>query len=121
MSDTHFLAAAHKVIYRFVHRFGAGAHDHDDALGLRMAHVIEETVVAACALGEGGHHARDDIRTSVVERVRGLAGLEEDVGILGGAPHHGAIGGEGPLAVGQNRVLRDQAREVIVRELLDFR
>ena len=40
-----------------------------------------------------------DARTGEIETVGGLAGLEEGVGILGGAAHHGPVGREGALAV----------------------
>ena len=62
----------------------------------------------------------DDPRHRVVEGVAGLAGLEEDVGILGGAAEHGPLGGQRPLPVGMHQLLVDHRPNVVLGELLDL-
>ncbi len=37
LEDTHSLAASNQVLHGFVHGLGTRAHDHDDALGFRVA------------------------------------------------------------------------------------
>ena len=74
---------------------------HDHPLGLGVADVVEQAVAPAGALGEAVHRRLHDARAGVVEGVGGLAGLEEDVGVLGGAAQHRAVGRQGPARGGR--------------------
>ena len=111
------LAAARRAPRRSPRPPRAGAHQHHDPLGLGVADVVDEAVAAAGALARGGpstllHGAGD----RVVERVGGLAGLEEHVGVLRGAAQHGRVGGQPAGAVGEDVVVVDQRAQVVVAE-----
>ncbi len=77
--------------------------------------------MASCPCGKGSHHPLDDSRAGIVERVGGLASLEEYIGVLGCAPEHGPVGSKGALPVGVDCLLGDEAAQVLVAELFDFR
>ncbi len=120
LDEAHLLAARHEVLDGFVGRLGARAHDDDDALGVGGADVVEEVVLPADDLGELVHGLLDDGREGRVERVAALAGLEEDVGVLGRAAQDGVVGREGPRPVGAHEVVVDHGPHVVVGELLDL-
>ena len=104
-----------------MHRFGARSHQHDDALGGRVADVLEQAVAPAGQLGERLHRALDDRRARVVEAVRGLARLKEHVRVLRRAAQDRPVGRQPAPAMREDRRFRDQRAQVVVAELLDFR
>ena len=116
LEDADLLALRHEVVDRLVRDLGARAHQHDHALGLRVADVLEELVGAAGALAEAGHRLLDDPGAVQVEAVAGLAGLEEDVGVLRGAAQDRLVRGEGPLAVRGDEVVAHHEAQVVVLE-----
>ena len=65
--------------------FGSRPHHDDDAFCFRMPDVVEEVILSAGKFRKRVHRVLHDRRRRVVERVRGLPGLEEDIRILGGA------------------------------------
>ncbi len=115
-----FSPRGHEVVDRLVRDLGARAHQHDHALGLRVADVVEELVGAAGALAEAGHRLLDDPGAGQVEAVAGLAGLEEDVGVLRGAAQDRLVRGEGALAVRGHEVVAHHEAQVVVLEQLDL-
>ena len=75
-------------------RLAARTHEHDHALGLGMARVIEEVILAAGELGEPLHGLFHDPRAAVIERIARLARLEEHVRVLRRAAQHRLVGRE---------------------------
>jgi hypothetical protein len=120
LDDPHLLVLGHEVLDRLVGGLGPGAHQHDHALGLGMAHVVEEVIAPPDPLAEAGHGLLDDVGAGVVEAVAGLAGLEEGVGVLGGAAQDRTLGVEGPLLMGPDELVRQHEANVVVRQLLDL-
>ena len=100
--------------------FRTGAHDDDDALGIRGAGVVEELVLAAGQAGELVHLGLHDVGHGVVEAVAGLAGLEEAVGVLGGAADRRGVRAHGAGAVGADGVVVDHGGDRLVGELGDL-
>src|ERR1044072_2160249 len=121
LEHADLLPAPREVFHRLVHRLGARAHDDDYTLGLRVPLVFEELVAAARQPGEVVHQARDDAWAGIVKKVRGLAGLEEDIGVLCGTAEHGPVGSQGASAVSPDGLFGDEAAQVVVTKLLDFR
>ena len=61
------------------------AHSHDHAVSVRSTVVVEELVISAELLVDLAHVLFDDTGQSVVVFIAGLAVLEEDITVLGGA------------------------------------
>ena len=85
-----------------------------------MAHVVEEVVLAAGHLGEVVHGRLHVPGRVDVEGVAGLAGLEEGVGVLGGAADHRRVGRERPAADVGDQVVGDHLLQIVVVEQLDL-
>jgi len=117
--DADLLAAGCEGVHGLAHDAVAGAHQHDDAFGVGGAVVVEQVVRAARELGEPVHGPLDDLGHDLMERVRGLAGLEEHVWVLGAAAQHGVVGGQGALAVGAHEVVVHQLAEHFVGQVPD--
>ena len=96
---TDLLALLGESGHDFFHRAGAGAHGHHDVLGFGMSDVLVNFVLAADDLGEFIHGVLHELRASLVIFVDGLAALEVNVRVLGGAAHRGPIRAEAALAV----------------------
>ena len=90
------LAGGDQRVDGLLDRAAGGAHDDDDALGVRRAVVVDQPVAAAGPRRELVHDLLDDAGHGQVERVGRLAGLEEDVGVLGRAAHDRARPGVRP-------------------------
>ena len=95
-------------------RFGAGAHEDDHALRIGRAIVIEEVIGAAGLGGKAIHHRLHNRRNRGVEGRTGLAGLEEDVGILRRAADDWPIRAEGVFAVFENVLVVQQGADGLV-------
>ena len=113
------LAARLQVAHRLARGLGAGAHQHEHALGLRVAAVVDEPVAAAGPLPELVHHLLHDAGHAGVEGVDGLARLEVDVRVLGGAADERPLGRQGALAVRADQLVGDQRPQVVVGEQLE--
>ncbi len=120
LQDADLLAAGEEVLHRLVDHVGAGAHENDHALGLGVAHVVEEVVGAARQLLEGFHRLLHLAGAGVVIGVARLAGLEEAVGVLRGAAQDREVGREGAFPLGRDEVLAHHGEEVVVSEELDL-
>ena len=101
-------------VHRLLHRAGGGAHDHDDAVGIRRAVVVHDAVAAAGLLGELGHHLGHDARHGVVEPVRRLASLEECVRVLRRPADERGVGGHAAGAEGQHVVVADERTDDVL-------
>ena len=62
LDDADLLALGDQEIDRLARRLGARAHDHEHALGVRRAEVVEQPVLPAGQLGELVHRRFDDAR-----------------------------------------------------------
>ena len=120
LEDAHFFALADQMVDRLLGGLGGRAHDHHHPFGVGRAHVVEQAVLPAGQPGELVHGGLHDAGHLEVEGVDRLAGLEVDVGVLGGAAHHRVIGGEAAVAVGHHQLVVDHRADVVVAELLDL-
>ena len=118
--DPDLLPFRDQVFDCFTRRLDAGAHEDDDPLRRGISEVVEETVLAACAPFEVRHGICHVAGAGVVERVRGLAGLEEGVGILRAAAKHRPVRGQRPVAMLPDQILGEECAEVIIRQHIDL-
>ena len=116
----HLLAPGDQPVHRLVSRLGTRAHQDDDALGLRMADVVEQVVRPPDPSGEVVHGLLDDPGAAVVEGVAGLARLEEDVRVLRGAAQDGAVRRQGALPVLPDQLVGEHGAQVVVAQQLDL-
>ena len=114
------LAARGQDFGDLVHGLGTGSHQHNHALGVGIAGVLEQLVAPARQLGQRLHLALDDSGAGVVEAIGGLARLKEHVRVLGGPAQHRPIRREPAAAMLVDRRLANQRAQVIVAELLDL-
>ena len=121
LQDTDFLALLGEPVDGLVDRLGAGPHLDDDARGFRVAHVVEEVIRAPRDLLEAVHLFLDVACAREVIDVRGLARLEEGVGVLRAAAENRVVGREAPPPVLGDGFLVEHREEIVVRELLDLR
>mmetsp|Transcript_115347 Transcript_115347/g.326833 ORF Transcript_115347/g.326833 Transcript_115347/m.326833 type:complete len:1234 (+) Transcript_115347:1948-5649(+) len=91
LQDADLLAARPEVVHRLLGRLGGGPHDHDRALGLRVAVVLEELVVAPRDVRELIHRLLDDPGDGVVVPVGRHGGLVVDLRVLAQAPGDGVL------------------------------
>ena len=98
----------------------AGAHDDDDSFGVVGSVVVEEVVLAAELLREAVHGPLGDVGSSFVVGRSAFAGLEEDVGVLGGAAHDGGVGAEPVVSVVAHEVVVDEGPHVVVGDEFDL-
>ena len=115
LDQADLLAAGAEIIDRLFDHAAAGTHADDHALGVGGADVVEEVILPAEQPGELVHRLLHDARAGVVELVAGLAGLEEDVGVLGRAAELGILGRKGPAAVGGDQIHVDHLRPLARR------
>ena len=92
------------------------AHHDDHAFGVGRAVVVDQPVPAAGPGRELVHDLLDDPGNGQVVRVRCLARLEEDVRVLGRAPHHGRVGGQTVGPEREDIILADQRPDVVLVE-----
>ena len=118
--QTDFFSVGVEVVDGFVRDFGSGTHHDDNALGVGRAHVVEEVILTAGDLSKLVHDRLHLGGGGVVERIRGLADLEEDVGILRRAAQHGMVGRERALAVLDDAVQVDHGAHVGVVQHFDL-
>ena len=98
----------------------SGAHRHDHLFRVGGADVVEQVVLPAGERGELVHHALDDLGHPIVERVARLAGLEEDVRVLGRAPQLRLVRIQGAVAMRLDELQVDHRLDVVAGELLDL-
>ena len=108
------------MIHRLLRRPQAGAHEQDDALRIRGADVLEETVAAAGEGGEALHDRLDHARQGLIPGVDALAALEIDVGVLGGTADDGVVRVERAFPVGAHQLVVDQGADGLVGQALNL-
>ena len=118
--ETDLLALAVQVFDSLTDHTRGGTHRDDDAVGVRRAIVIEQTVVAAGHLVDLVHVVFHDARNCLIERVRGLPRLEVDVGIHDGTAHDRALRIQAALAERVERLLVDEALQFFVIDDVDL-
>ena len=108
LEQPHPLAGGLQQLQGFGGGLAAGAHQHQNALGIRRPAVLKGGVAAA---GEGGeliHRLLHQSRRGLHETVHRFAGLEIHIRVLGGAADRRPVGAEGPGPVGLDLRLRHQ-------------
>jgi hypothetical protein len=120
LQHAHLLAPGVQVIHHFGDGLATGAHHDDHAVGLGVAVIIVNLVLAAGELGVAVHFLLHDAGNLLVEGVDGLPRLEVDVGVLGRAADERVVGGEAAFAVLVDKVQVDHAVEHVVRDQLHF-
>jgi len=91
LNDAHLLAAGLELLHHFVDSLRAGTHDHNHALGIGRANVIEQVIFPARQLRQFVHALLHDPGCRTIVTVYRLAALEVDIRILGGAADGRAI------------------------------
>ena len=89
---------------------------HQHALGLGMPDVVEEPVGAPGARRQPVHRGLHGVGHRRVERVAGLARLEEDVGVLRRAAQPRMLGRERPSPMLVDEPIVDHRAQVLVEE-----
>ena len=119
LDEPYGLARFAEPLDRLLRGADARSHEHEDALGLRIADVLEETVAAPCPLAEPRHLLLHDLRHRRVVRVGRLARLEEDVRVLRAAAKHRVVGRERAGAVGGDELGVEERAYVVLGEAID--
>ena len=113
--DADLLSLCGEVLDGFLGCFGARSHHDDYPLGIRRTDVIEEPVGTAHQAREFIHLFLNDSRAGVIKAVHGLAGLEEDIGVLSGAADERMIRRQGALSMRLNQVIVNHGEHVFIR------
>ena len=110
-------ALGDQMLHGFMRGFAAGTHQHDHALRVLRADVIEQIIVAAGLRGEFVHDFLDDVGTGGIKTVRRLAALEKHVGILRRAAQHRLVRRHGARAMlGDQLVVNQRAHHRFVEQ-----
>ena len=103
-----------QVVDGLVDGLADGAHGDDDVFGGGIAVVVEQGVVGANLGVHLVHVLLHNGGKGVIEGVAGLAGLEEDIAVLGGAPQDGVLRVQGVLPEGVHGVHVHQFLQVVI-------
>ena len=103
LDEARLLAVGPLVVDDLLDGLAHRAHRHDDLLGVWIAVVVEQVVVAADHRVDLVHIFLYHAGQGIVELVGDLPLLEVDVGVLGAAAQHGAVGGKPAVAEGIHR------------------
>ena len=109
-----------QVVDRLLDRARRRTHDHDHAIGVDRTVVLDEPVAPTGPRRELVEHLLDDARHREVERVGGLPGLEEDIGVLRRAPYDRRLRRHAAGPEGDDVVLADQRGDVLVGQRCDL-
>ena len=120
LDHADLLALRDELFDDFLDGLAAGAHDHDHVLGVRGANIVEEVVLAAGELGQLVHVLLNDGGDGLVVLVDGLAALEVNVRVLGGAAHGRRLGVEAAGAEGVDGILVNHLADDFLGDLLDL-
>ena len=120
LQQPDLLARRDQRLDRLLGGAGARAHQHDDPLGVGRTDVVDQAVPPAGPRRELVHDVLHDAGHGDVEGVGRLAGLEEDVGVLGRAAHDRRVGRHAPRPEGEHVVVADQRAQVVVVEQRDL-
>ena len=110
LQHAHLLPFGHQLVDRLLDHADARAHNHDHAVGVGSAGVVEQVILPAKELGKLVHVLLHHAGAGGVERVAGLAGLEEHVRVLGRAAEFRPLGRKGPLRWAATRSMSIIAR-----------
>ena len=120
LDQAHLLTGGIEVIDDFLDGLAGGAHGDDDLVGIGSAIVVEGLIVGADFLVDLVHVVNHNLGHGVVVLVASLAGLEEDVAVLGLAAQHGVLGVQGAAAELVDSVPIQQVAQVLVIPDLDL-
>ena len=96
--QAHLLTGGGQVVNDLLNGLAGGAHGDDDLVRVGRAVIVKGLVVGAQLLVHLVHVLDSHLGHRVVVLVAGLAGLEEDVAVLGLAAQHGVLGVQGVAA-----------------------
>ena len=120
LHQAHLLAGGGEVVDDLLDGLAGGAHGDDHVLGVGSAVVVEGLVVSADLGVDLVHVVHDHLGNGVVVLVAGLAGLEEDVAVLGLAAEHGVLGVQGMAAELVHSVPIQHIAQVVIVPDLDL-
>ncbi len=120
LEHAELFATAVEVLDRFTRRLGPRAHQHDHAIRIRRAEVIEEPVTTAGECREPVHRRLQGRRKGSVEPVHGLARLKVHVGILRDAANGRMIRVERSSTMSEHQFVVNHRPHVVVGEHLDL-
>ena len=120
LDQADLLAALAEVVHDLLRALADRAHRHDHALGLGIAEVVEQLVVAARQGGHLGHILLDHGREGVVGRVGGLAVLEEDIVVLAAVADRRMLGVQRAVAEFLQLVPVEHLAEILIVEHVDL-
>jgi hypothetical protein len=120
LDQAHLIAARDQMLHRLLGGAEPRTHEQQDPLRVRGADILEGPVVAAGEGGEAVHDPLDDGRQGLIVGVDGLASLEVNVGVLGGAAQDRMIRVQGPLPVGPHQVVVDQGADRLDGQAFDL-
>ncbi len=106
LDHTDFFTLGNQLIDCLVNNFRSGTHDNSDMLGLGMAEIIEQAILASDDRGKLVHVALYYRRCLKVISVNRLPGLEEYVRVLRCPLDSRAVRREGVLPVLNNQAFR---------------
>ena len=109
-----------EVVDHFLHRFRAGTHQHDHALGILRADIFIQMVLAPGQSGELVHGSLHDPGHALVERIDRLACLEIHVRVLRSAAHERMVGRQRAGAMGEHQLVVYHFAHHFNRHLLDL-
>ena len=103
-------------LHRLMGAFGPGTHQDDHPVGLGVAEIIKQPVLAPGNAGKPVHHGFKFVRKRLIERVDGLPGLEEGVRVLGGAPNHWPVRRHPAATMRFHPFVRYQRLQILITE-----
>ena len=116
LEDPDFLALLQQPLHRLMGAFGPGTHQDDHPVGLGVAEIIKQPVLAPGNAGKPVHHGFKFVRKRLIERVDCLPGLEEGVRVLGGAPNHWPVRRHPAATMRFDLFVRYQRLQILVTE-----
>ena len=120
LDEAGLFAAGTLIIDDFLDGLADRAHGDDDLLGIGIAVVIEEVIIAADHGVDLIHVVLHHAGEGIVELIGDLALLEEDIGVLGTAAQHGAIGGKPAVPEGIHRGAVQKGLQLLIAPHLDL-
>mmetsp|Transcript_35769 Transcript_35769/g.83431 ORF Transcript_35769/g.83431 Transcript_35769/m.83431 type:complete len:1585 (+) Transcript_35769:757-5511(+) len=119
LQNTDLLSLGSQIVHRLLCSLRRRAHDHDTALCLGVAVVLEELVLPPGDHANLVHDVLHDAGHGVVIPVRRDSGLVVDLRILSESPHHGVLRIQAALSEGIQLIPGHDALHGTVRDRLD--
>ncbi len=116
LDQADLLALLRQQIHGLFGGFRTGTHQHDHALRIGGAVVIEQVIGATGLRRKAIHHRLHNPRNRGVKWAASFARLEEDVGVLRRAAQHGTVGTERVLAELDDVLVVDQRADGLVAD-----